>query len=146
MIKPKLDYRKITNQSVLAYIDHLSDNIVEAIYNTHCNNDMSTIKGRCIEISRYLCDKINEVEPESAIVVCCRGFWRDERYGENDLHAYQTHQFVKYKDWYIDLTLKQFDNELPNTYISKTHLGCNQRLHQTYPEITDLNYKNNLNI
>ena len=138
MIKPKLDYRKITNQSVLAYIDHLSDNIVEAIYNTYCNNDMSDIKGRCIEISRYLCDEINKVEPNSAIVVSCIGFWGNK----NDLY---THQFVKYKDWYIDLTLRQFDNELPNTYISKTHLGCNQRLQQTYPEITDLNYKNNLN-
>ena len=127
------------------HFNNLPKEIRHAVYITIINNNMSNIKGRCIEISRYLCDKINEVEPESAIVVCCRGFWRDERYGENDLYAYQAHQFVKYKEWYIDLTLRQFSNKLPFIYVNKYHLGKNQYIYQTHPDITDSIYINDLN-
>lgn len=109
------------------------------------DNNMSNLKGRCVEISRYLCDEINKVEPNSAIVVCCRGFWIDKSYAENDLARYLHHSFVKYKDYYIDLTLRQFNDKFPIFYIDKVHLGNNQYLHQTYPEIKDLNYVNTLN-
>lgn len=103
------------------------------------------VEGKCVEVSRYLCDKINEIEPNSAITVCCRGFWRNSKFKKNDLNAYQAHQFVLYKNkYFIDMTLKQFDINLPCPLIrtvEQGHIGCYKEICQTYPEITDLNYK-----
>lgn len=140
-----MDYNKLFNESTENLFLGLPSDIGTIVAKMSIYYVNTKSRDKCIEISRHLCDEINKTEPNSAIVICCRGFWIDEIYAENDLARYLHHTFVKYKDWYIDLTLKQFDNKLPALYISKSHLGKNQYIHQTYPEITDLNYINTLN-
>lgn len=146
--KKPINYNLSSDEEQISWLTlkQLPLNIIHAMEVTHVDKlfDLAT-PGKCVEVSRYLCDKINKVEPNSAIVVCCRGFWRDNKFEENDLYAYQAHQFVLYqKKYFIDMTLKQFDKHLPCPLVrtvKEGHIGCYKEICQTYPEITDLNYK-----
>lgn len=149
-----INYEKITQESEDIFC-MLTPEIKKAIQRTLYDLQKLIFdpKDKCIEVSQRLCDEINKVELNSAIVVCCLAFWRNDIYSENDLHAYLAHQFVLYingnEKYFIDLTLRQFDKQLPVIFITtveKGHLGSTaklegQGLHQTYPEIIDLNYK-----